>query len=87
MQTRLFLLLALCLAIQPQAYAGADRPSPCSVQPTIESERTTLSSMLAKPNRGTVEIPSSAPAQHRLPPRPTRRQIAGLDLGGPGHQT
>ena len=77
MQTRLLLLLALCLAIQPQAYAGADadRPSPCSVQPTVDSERTTLSSMLAKPNSGTVEIPSSAPAQYRLPHRPTRRQL------------
>ena len=80
MQVRSLLLLTLCLAIQPQAYAGADvdvdRPSPCSVQPTIDSERTTLSSMLAKPNPGTVEIPSSAPARHRLPHCPTRRQLA-----------
>jgi len=78
MQTRSLLLLTLCLAIQPQAYAGADvdTPRPCSVQPTVDSERTTVSSMLAKPNSGTVEIPSNAPVQHRLPHRPTRRQLA-----------
>ena len=78
MQTRLLLLLALCMAIPPQAYAGAgaDSPSPCSVQPTTNSQRTTLSSMLSKPNRGTVEIPSSVPGQRRLPHCPTRRQIA-----------
>jgi hypothetical protein len=78
MQTRLFLMVALYLAMQPHTYAGADadRPSPCSVQPTGNSERAMFSSMLAKPNSGTVEIPSSAPAQHRLPHSPRQRQLA-----------
>jgi hypothetical protein len=78
MQTRLLLLLALCMAIPPHAHAGAgaDRPSRRFVQPTSDSEHTILSSMLSKPNRGTVEIPSNPPAPRRLPHRPTRHELA-----------